>query len=265
MQRLVRIVRFCAAGKTSSSYGILLGAEVRRLRRDPFLQFACSGRISYFDSVSYNLDDIRLLAPCVPSKIVCLGLNYRGHIREMGLAMPSVPLIFLKPSTAVIGPGECIVLPRGYQRVDYEGELAVVIGKRAKNVPAERAAEYILGYTCFNDVSDREAQAADGQWTRAKGYDTFAPLGPWIETNISPDNLRLETYVNGELRQSASTGELVFDVPELLSFISHIMTLIPGDVIATGTPAGVGPVKPGDVVEVRIEGIGALANPVVGA
>ncbi len=251
------------AGKTN--YGILLGAEVRRLRRDPFLQFAYSDKISYLDSVSYRLDDIRLLAPCTPSKIVCLGLNYRGHIEEMGLAVPSVPLIFLKPSTAVIGPNESIVLPYGCRRVDYEGELAVVIGKRAKNVPAAKAAEYILGYTCFNDVSDREAQTVDGQWTRAKGYDTFAPLGPWIETGISPHNLRLETYVNGELRQSASTRELVFGVPELVSFISDIMTLLPGDVIATGTPAGVGSLKPGDVVQVKIEGIGALTNPVVNA
>ncbi len=257
----MRIVRFCAAGKIS--YGVLLGDEVRRLRRDPFLQFACLNKISYFDSVSYRLDDIRLLAPCVPSKIVCLGLNYRGHIEEMGLAMPSVPLIFLKPATAVIGPGDSIVLPYGCRRVDYEGELAVVIGKRAKNVPAERAAEYILGYTCFNDVSDREAQAADGQWTRAKGYDTFAPLGPWIDTDVLPDDLRVETYVNGELRQSASTKELVFSIPELVSFISRIMTLLPGDVIATGTPAGVGPLKSGDVVQVKIEGIGVLANPVV--
>lgn len=259
----MRIVRFCAAGKTW--YGVLLGDEARRLRRDPFVQFARWGKISYLDTISYRPGDFRLLAPCVPSKIVCLGLNYRGHIEEMGLAIPSVPLIFLKPSTAVIGPDEDIVLPHGCRRVDYEGELAVVIGKRAKNVTAERAADYILGYTCFNDVSDREAQAVDGQWTRAKGYDTFAPIGPWIETDISSDNLMLETSVNGKLCQSASTRELVFSVPELVSFISHVMTLLPGDVIATGTPAGVGPLKAGDVVEVKIEGIGVLRNSVVSA
>ncbi len=259
----MRIVRFYAAGKIG--YGVLLGDEVRRLRRNPFLQFARSHGISYFDSVCYRLSDVKLLPPCVPSKIVCLGLNYRGHIEEMGLTVPSVPLIFLKPASAVIGPCDSIVLPRGCRRVDYEGELAVVIGKKAKNVSAEKAAEYIIGYTCFNDVSDREAQAVDGQWTRAKGYDTFAPLGPWIDTDVSPDDLRLETYVNGELKQSASTKELVFSIPELVSFISHVMTLLPGDVIATGTPAGVGPLKSGDVVQVKIEGVGVLTNSVVDA
>jgi 2-keto-4-pentenoate hydratase/2-oxohepta-3-ene-1,7-dioic acid hydratase in catechol pathway len=181
----------------------------------------------------------------------------------MGLTIPSVPLIFLKPSTAVVGPNESIILPPGCRRVDYEGELAVIVGKKAKGVPVEEAAEYVLGYTCFNDVSDREAQAIDGQWTRAKGYDTFAPIGPWIETDISPDDLKLETYVNGDLRQSASTKELVFSVPELISFISQIMTLLPGDVIATGTPEGVGPLRPGDIVQVKVEGIGVLTNPVV--
>jgi len=257
----VRIVRFCVAGKTS--YGVLVENEVRRLRRDPFIQFGLFHKISYFDSVSYRLDNVRLLAPCAPSKIVCLGLNYRSHIEEMGLTIPSVPLIFLKPSTAVVGPNESIILPPGCRRVDYEGELAVIVGKKAKGVPVEEAAEYVLGYTCFNDVSDREAQAIDGQWTRAKGYDTFAPIGPWIETDISPDDLKLETYVNGDLRQSASTKELVFSVPELISFISQIMTLLPGDVIATGTPEGVGPLRPGDIVQVKVEGIGVLTNPVV--
>lgn len=251
------------AGKTS--YGVLLGKEVRRLRRDPFIQFERSGKISYLDNVSYPLGSVRLLAPCTPSKIVCLGLNYRGHIEEMNLAIPPLPLIFLKPSTSVIGTNESIILPPGCGRVDYEGELAVVIGKTARSVSVDKADGYILGYTCFNDVSDREAQALDGQWTRAKGYDTFAPLGPWIETDVSPDNLKLETFVNGDLRQSASTRELVFSVPEVVSFVSHIMTLLPGDVIATGTPAGVGPLKPGDVVQVKIEGIGVLTNSVVSA
>jgi len=183
----------------------------------------------------------------------------------MESATPSIPLIFLKPSTAVIGPNDAIILPLGSKRIDYEGELAVVVGKKAKDVPKGEAARYILGYTCFNDVSDREAQVADGQWTRAKGYDTFAPLGPWIETDISPSGLKLETYVNGELRQSASTSELLFSVPELLSFISHVMTLLPGDVIATGTPEGVGSLRPGDIVEIKIEKIGTLKNPVVGS
>jgi 2-keto-4-pentenoate hydratase/2-oxohepta-3-ene-1,7-dioic acid hydratase in catechol pathway len=181
----------------------------------------------------------------------------------MKLPIPSVPLIFLKPSTAVIGPDDKIVLPHGWERIDFEGELGVVIGKKAKDVPEKEAKEYILGYTCFNDVSDRHAQAADGQWTRAKGYDTFAPIGPWIETEAEPDNLKLETYLNGELRQSASTSDLLFGISKLISFVSSIMTLLPGDVIATGTPSGVGPMKPGDVVEVRIEKIGTLKNFVV--
>lgn len=257
----MRIVRFFASGK--ASYGVFHRGEIRRLRRDPFIQFTTFGRISFIDSVSYSLDSVRLLPPCSPSKIVCLGLNYRSHAREMESIMPSVPLIFLKPSTAVIGPNDAIILPLGSKRVDYEGELAVVVGKRAKDVSKGEAAGYILGYTCFNDVSDREAQVADGQWTRAKGYDTFAPIGPWIETDVSPDDLKLETYVNGELRQSAFTSELLFSVPELLSFVSHVMTLLPGDIIATGTPEGVGPLKPGDVVDVKIEKIGTLKNFVV--
>jgi 2-keto-4-pentenoate hydratase/2-oxohepta-3-ene-1,7-dioic acid hydratase in catechol pathway len=178
----------------------------------------------------------------------------------MKLPMPSLPLIFLKPSTAVIGPDDKIKLPRGWKRIDYEGELGVVIGKKAKDVPEEEAKEFVLGYTCFNDVSDRHAQANDGQWTRAKGYDTFAPIGPWIETEADPDNLKLETYLNSELRQSASTSDLLFGISKLVNFISGVMTLLPGDVIATGTPSDVGPMKPGDVVEIRIENIGTLKN-----
>jgi 2-keto-4-pentenoate hydratase/2-oxohepta-3-ene-1,7-dioic acid hydratase in catechol pathway len=174
--------------------------------------------------------------------------------------MPSVPLIFLKPSTTVIGPDGKIILPHGRKRIDYEGELGVVIGKKAKDVPEEEANEYVLGYTCFNDVSDRHAQAEDGQWTRAKGYDTFAPIGPWIETDIDSDKLKLETYLNGELRQSASTNDLIFGASKLISFISAVMTLLPGDVIATGTPSGIGPISPGDVIEIRIEKIGTLRN-----
>jgi 2-keto-4-pentenoate hydratase/2-oxohepta-3-ene-1,7-dioic acid hydratase in catechol pathway len=177
--------------------------------------------------------------------------------------MPPVPLIFLKPSTAVIGPDDKITLPHGWKRIDYEGELGVVIGKKAKSLPEAAAKEYVLGYTCFNDVSDRHAQAADGQWTRAKGYDTFAPLGPWIETEANPDNLKLETYLNGELRQSASTSNLIFGISKLVSFTSSVMTLLPGDVIATGTPSGIGPMNPGDIVEVKIQNIGALRNFVV--
>ena len=257
----MRIVRFVAQGR--AKYGILYQDTIQGLRGSPFTHFQHLNSPSTLDGSTYILDKVRLLAPCLPTKIVCLGLNYRSHIEEMKLPIPSVPLIFLKPSTAVIGPTDKIVLPPGWNRIDFEGELGVVIGKKAKDVPEERAKEYVLGYTCFNDVSDRHAQAADGQWTRAKGYDTFAPIGPWIETEAEPDNLKLETYLNGELRQSASTSDLLFGISKLISFVSSIMTLLPGDVIATGTPSGVGPMKPGDVVEVRIEKIGTLKNSVV--
>jgi 2-keto-4-pentenoate hydratase/2-oxohepta-3-ene-1,7-dioic acid hydratase in catechol pathway len=175
-----------------------------------------------------------------------------------------VPLIFLKPPTAVIGPDDKIILKHLTNRVDHEGELGVVIGKKAKDVPEDKAREYILGYTCFNDVSDRNAQNEDNQATRGKGYDTYAPFGPWIETDVVPDDLKLETYLNGELRQSARTRDFIFNVSQLVHFISAIMTLLPGDLIATGTPAGVGHMKPGDVVEVKIEKIGTLRNFVVG-
>jgi 2-keto-4-pentenoate hydratase/2-oxohepta-3-ene-1,7-dioic acid hydratase in catechol pathway len=179
------------------------------------------------------------------------------------MALPSVPLIFLKPTTAVIGPDDEIVLPRGSGRVDYEGELGVVIGRKAKDVPKNRVNGYILGYTCVNDVTERHIQKADGQWTRAKGYDTFAPIGPWIETDVDPNDLKLETSLNGGTRQSARTSDLIFGVADVVSFISNVMTLLPGDVIATGTPSGIGRMSPGDVVEVSIEGIGTLRNFVV--
>lgn len=258
----MRIVRFAARGKVK--YGVLEDNVVRGFRGSPFARFRGPGSTFSLDGSTYKLDEVRLLAPCSPSKIVCLGLNYRSHAEETKLPIPSVPLIFIKPSTAVIGPDGKIVLPRLYKVVDYEGELAVVIGGKAKDLPQERAKDYVLGYTCFNDVSDRVAQREDGQWTRAKGYDTFAPLGPCIETEIAPDDLKLETYLNGELRQSTRTSDLIFGVGELISFISGVMTLLPGDVIATGTPSGIGRINPGDVVEVRIEKIGTLRNIVVG-
>ena len=250
----MKIVRFVVRGKIR--YGVLKGDIINCLRGSPFLQIE-------FDGSVYKLDEVRLLAPCYPSKIVAIGLNYRTHAEETRLPIPPVPLIFLKPSTAVTGPEGKIVLPRNWKRVDYEGELGVVIGKKAKDVPKEHVKDYILGYTCFNDISERANQKDDVQWTRSKGYDTFAPMGPWIETEVSPDNLKIETYLNGELRQSARTSELIFGVAEIVSFISGVMTLLPGDVIATGTPAGIGKMKPGDVVEVRIENIGTLRNFVV--
>jgi len=257
----LHIVRFIAQGKTK--YGVIEGNTIKGLRGSPFARFRGTGDTFKFDGSSYILDGVKLLAPCAPSKIVCLGLNYRKHAEETGLPIPSLPLIFLKPPSAVIGPDDNIVLPRDYKRVDYEGELGIVIGRRAKDVAKSEAKDYVLGYTCFNDVSERHAQSSDGQWARAKGFDTFAPIGPWVETEVSPDDLKLETYLNGEIRQSARTSDLIFGVAELVSFISGVMTLLPGDVIATGTPSGIGPMKPGDVVEVSIERIGTLRNYVV--
>jgi len=257
----LRIVRFFVQGKIK--YGVFDGDAIRGLRGTPFARSGGSAILQKLDGSAYGPDEVKLLAPCVPSKIVALGLNYRRHAEETKLPLPSVPLIFLKPSTAVIGPDDKIVLPRDSTRVDYEGELGIVIGRRMKDVSQDRVNDYILGYTCVNDVSERHVQKADGQWTRAKGYDTFAPLGPWIETDVNPNDLKVETYLNGELRQSARTSDLIFGVAEVVSFISGVMTLLPGDVIATGTPSGIGRMSPGDVVEVKIEGIGTLRNFVV--
>lgn len=257
----MRIIRFLIHGKRK--FGILEKHVVHSMRGTPFARHKVSHNSFVFDGNTYDRDEIKLLSPCIPSKIVCLGLNYRTHAEETSLPLPAVPLIFLKPSTSVIGPEEEIVLPSGSGRVDYEGELGIVISRSTKHVPEESALKHVLGYTCFNDVSERHNQRDDGQWTRAKGYDTFAPLGPWIETGIAPDNLRLETYLNGEVRQSARTGDLIFSIPRVISFVSDIMTLLPGDVIATGTPSGIGRMKPGDTVEVRIEGIGTLRNTVI--
>ena len=259
----MRIVRFSIRDKVK--YGVLDGDGIRGLRGSPFTSFKSSSSSLIFDKSTYELDKVRLVAPCNPSKIVCLGLNYRSHAEETKLPIPSGPLIFLKPSTAVIGPDEEIILPQMSRRVDYEGELGVVIGRKAKDVPRGGAKDYVLGYTCVNDVSDRYAQKEDGQWTRAKGYDTFAPVGPWIETDVVPDDLKVETYLNGELRQSARTSDLIFGIDELIGFISGVMTLLPGDIIATGTPSGIGRMNPGDIVEVRIEGIGTLRNCVAGS
>lgn len=261
----MKIIRFTAGGMTK--WGVIEGNTVFGHGGSPFA--AMQGRAGGFtpDRSSYKVSDVKLLAPCQPSKIVAVGLNYHAHAQEFKqLKLPSEPLIFLKPSTAVIGPDDTIVIPGGSEgRVDYECELAVVIGKEAKNVPEEQAKEYIIGYTCANDVTERTYQKEDGQWTRAKGFDTFAPLGPWIATNLSPDDLRIETVLNGEVKQSSRTSSLIFGVYKLVSFISRIMTLLPGDVISTGTPGGIGRMNPGDVVEIKIEGIGTLKNQVASA
>lgn len=209
-------------------------------------------------------DGVRLLAPVIPrSKIVGVGKNYADHAAEMGGEVPTSPLLFLKPNTSVIGPDDPIVLPDFSTEVSYEAELAVVIGRLAKNVTPEAAPAHILGYTVANDVTARDAQRTDGQWARAKGFDSACPLGPWIETDLDPEDVAVRSRVNGEPRQDGRTRDMIFDVPFLVSYISEAMTLLPGDVILTGTPVGVGPIVAGDRVECEVEGLGVLANPVV--
>ncbi len=209
----------------------------------------------------WPLADVRLLAPVLPSKVVAIGRNYAEHAAELGNEVPEDPIIFLKPSTAVVGPRDPIVYPSQVsERVDFEGELAVVIGRLCRQVPPERVPDVIFGYTCANDVTARDLQARDGQWARAKGFDTFCPLGPWIETDIDPADLELTTIVNGEIRQNSRTSLLLHDVTALITYVSAVMTLLPGDVLLTGTPAGVGALKDGDEVSVTIERIGTLTN-----
>lgn len=206
---------------------------------------------------------LRVLPPVTPSKIVAVGLNYRDHAKEMGKALPKEPLIFLKPPSAVIGPGSSIVIPPGAGRVDYEAEVGIVIGRTARNVRAAEARDYVLGLTCVNDVTDRDLQKRDVQYTRAKGFDTFAPVGPAIAVGLDWTGLAVGSTVNGHTRQASSTREMIFPPDRVVEFVSHVMTLLPGDVIATGTPPGVGPLAPGDRVAITVEGIGELVNDVV--
>jgi len=250
----MKIVRLLSGKK--AEYGVLNGDVIDGIEGTPYRQFR-------YSNLHYNSNEVKLLAPCVPSKIVALGLNYHSHAQELQMPIPEEPLIFLKPSTAVIGPEDEIVYPEVSQRVDYEGELAIVIKSRAYRVPVEKALNYILGYTCFNDVTARDLQQKDKQWTRSKSFDTFAAMGPCIETELDHRNVSIETYLNGELRQRGNTSDLIFSVPQIVSAISHIMTLLAGDVIATGTPRDIGPMKPGDTVEVKIPSIGILRNYVV--
>ena len=208
------------------------------------------------------LGELHLLAPVLPSKLVCVGKNYAAHAAEFGMTVPEEPLLFLKPSTAVIGPNDPITLLPVSTRIDYEGELAVVIGRLAKDVRAEDAYRVILGYTCANDVTLRDLQKTDDQWARAKGFDGSAPLGPWIETDVDPNDAVVETRLNGEVRQQGRTTDMVYGVATLIEYITAFMTLLPGDVLLTGTPEGVGPLAAGDVIEVEVEGAGVLANTV---
>jgi 2-keto-4-pentenoate hydratase/2-oxohepta-3-ene-1,7-dioic acid hydratase in catechol pathway len=251
----VRLARIAHAGGVAfaSVEGEGDGAEVLEIAEHPF------GKPN-FTGQRWPLADIRLLAPILPSKVIAVGRNYAAHAAEFGHEVPTSPMTFIKPSTSVIGPNAAIKLPAESERVDFEGELAIVIGRPVKNVPAARAASAILGYTIANDVSARDLQKSDGQWGRAKGYDTFCPLGPWIETTIDPSDLALRTELDGEVKQDSRTSLLIHKIPELVEFVSGVMTLLPGDVILTGTPEGVGPMTDGQQVSITIEGIGTLTN-----
>ena len=233
------------------------------IKEDKILEIENPFDLTSYTEKEYKLEEVKILFPILPSKIIAVGLNYRDHAKELGMKIPDEPIIFLKPPTAVIGPEEYIILPPESKEIHYEGELAIVIRKtiyRPKDFKEIESA--ILGYTCFNDVTARDLQRKDGQWTRSKSFNTFAPIGPFIETELDPSSLKIETKVNGELKQKSSTKELIFNVFELVKFVSTIMTLYPGDIIATGTPPGVGNLKEGDIVEVYIEGIGILRNKV---
>ena len=250
----MRIVRFLA--NDEARYGVLDAKDkIQPLKAPPFEGVE-------HDEGRFPLSEVELLAPCEPSKIVGIGLNYRDHTQEVGLELPKEPMLFLMPNTAVIGPSQTIRFPEMSERVDYEGELGIVIGRPAFRIKKEEAADYILGYTCFNDVTARDLQILDTQFTRSKGFDTFAPIGPWIVTDIDPGSLDIETYLNGTRKQGSNTRQLLFDPLHLVHFVSWVMTLNPGDVIASGTPAGIGPMEPGDRVEIRIQGIGSLVNEV---
>lgn len=253
----MRIARFTPPKEVSASplFGVVSGDEVEILAGDPLY----SGITKTGEKVS--LSAVKLLAPVIPrSKVVCVGKNYADHAKEMDSAVPEQPVIFIKPNTSVIGPDDAIVWPAMSQRVDHEAELAIVIGKICKDVPKERVKDVIFGYTIGNDVTARDLQKVDGQWSRAKGFDTFCPLGPWIETEIDPSDLAISAEVDGQVRQSDRTSSMIFDIPTIISFISQVYTLLPGDVILTGTPAGVGLIPVGSTVSITIEGIGTLSN-----
>ena len=250
----MRIVRF-VSGK-QPRYGIVEGTVVQEIEGDIFGKFIVTDR-------THSLKRIRFLAPTEPSKIVGVGLNYRDHAEEMKLQTPGEPIIFLKPPSATLPHRGRITYPKLCRRLDYEAELGIVVKRTARNVPVEKAHRYILGYVCFNDVTARDLQRMDGQWTRSKSFDTFAPFGPWVETDLDLSDAPIRAILNGVIRQEANINNLIFEVPYLIHFISTVMTLYPGDVITTGTPSGVSPMRPGDTIEIEVEGIGRLSNTVV--
>jgi 2-keto-4-pentenoate hydratase/2-oxohepta-3-ene-1,7-dioic acid hydratase in catechol pathway len=258
----VRFARFSIADQIA--YGVVEGDDadaasltVTAIDGHPFAPYELT-------RAEFPMADVRLLPPVLPSKVIGIGKNYAEHAKEMGGEPPLTPVMFLKPSTSVVGSGETVVLPPQSSQVEFEGELAVVIGRLAREVPLDRVDDVILGYTCADDVTARDLQRSDGQWVRAKGFDSFCPLGPWIATGLDATDLGIVTSVNGEVRQSSRTSELVHSVADLVCFVSTVMTLLPGDVILTGTPAGVGRLTGGDRVEVSIEGVGTLRHFVAG-
>ena len=249
----MKFVRFHSQGRVA--YGHWEGDIIREISGSIFGKFQETSK-------QHNISAVRLLAPVEPAKILCVGLNYRAHIEELGRSFPEFPAHFIKPLTCLIGPDDPIIYPRVGKYVSYEGELAVVIKDQIKDISQAEALKHVLGYTCMNDVTERTLATVPGQLTRAKGFDTFGPCGPCIATDIDPANANVQTYLNGKLMQDGNTRDLVFSVPFLIHYLSQCMTLLPGDIISTGTPKGIHPMKPGDVVEVRIEGIGTLRNPV---
>ncbi|MBM3296492.1 MAG: fumarylacetoacetate hydrolase family protein [Candidatus Aminicenantes bacterium] len=250
----MKIYRFLLDGRPV--YGVRREDRLHLIRGSVFEDFVV-------EEEGVSLGAVRLLPPCEPTKIVAVGVNYRDHARERSKEPPREPLLFLKPPSALIGPGDVILHPSLSDRVDFEGELALVVRRRARRIaPEEDAGAYILGCTCFNDVTARDLQDRDVQFTRAKSFDTFAAAGPCIAAGLSPDNLEIKTFLNGKLRQSSNTRNMIFSVPELLRAVTRVMTLLPGDMVTTGTPAGVGAMQPGDRVDVQIEGIGILSNTV---
>ncbi|MDD5730732.1 MAG: fumarylacetoacetate hydrolase family protein [Candidatus Omnitrophica bacterium] len=252
----MRIVKFQYGQK--EHWGVAEKDYIRVLKNPPFKKIDFSGQ-------KVALNKVKLSAPASPSKIVLVGLNYKDHARELNMAVPKEPVIFLKPPTALTGPESKIVYPAGVTRLDYEAELALVIKKEAKNIKPQEAKKYIMGYTCLNDITARDIQKKDGQWTRAKSFDTFCPLGPWLETDIDPGSLKISARLNGKLKQDSSTADFIFPAEYLVSFISKVMRLLPGDIVSTGTPAGIGKMKAYDIIEIEIEGIGRLRNQVIKA
>lgn len=250
----MKIVRF--SYKKEVFWGILKRGSVRVLKDAPYKKIKPGKK-------RIDLESVKLLPPATPSKIILSGLNYKDHAKELGMKLPEEPVIFLKPPSSLIGHEDDIIYPKAVRRIDYEAELAVVIKKEGKNIPEDKVDEYILGYTCLNDVTARILQQKDIQWTRAKSFDTFCPVGPCVETSLDPSKLKVKAYLNGELKQDSSTSGFIFGVHYLVSFISRVMTLSCGDIISTGTPPGIGEMNPGDTIEVELEGIGKLRNRVV--